>query len=460
MFVETLITILTIYVYPAILVLFFFGITIFIHELGHFLVAKRRGLKIERFSIGFGPAIWQWTRDGVEYRVSWIPFGGYVALPQMGPMEAIEGKTETKAEELPPAAPRDKILTAFVGPVMNVVLAFVIGCIIWVVGMPAPSRTTIVGWVEPGSIAEQAGVHLGDQILAINGNPVRRWTEILGEVANSRGNTVVVRLAGRDGQTRELSLEAERSEFGGRTLKLYPETRPLAQRIRRGSPAEAAGLRPGDRFLAVEGVPIWSADQLRGLIGKRTDVPTEVRLLRDGAPVVVTVTPRLLEAKAKHGQMGVVLGDEVIAPGPNPVEQVQEALQLMYYTASALVNHKETGVGVKDLSGPVGIMGGLWGAIAYGGIRYGLWLAVVLNINLAILNLLPIPVLDGGHIVFSLIEWIRRRPLNPKFVHVTQTTFAALLIGFMLYVTVFDIKRFFPVTPKTSTNQPARATEP
>ena len=108
--------IISICIYPALLVVFFFGLTIFIHELGHFLMAKRRGMKIERFSIGFGPQIGSWKRDGVEYRISWIPFGGYVALPQMAPMEVIEGKTESKPEELPPASPESKTLVAFLAP--------------------------------------------------------------------------------------------------------------------------------------------------------------------------------------------------------------------------------------------------------------------------------------------------------------------------------------------------------
>src|SRR5580704_9381468 len=110
-------------VYPALLVLFFFGLTIFIHELGHFLMAKRRGMKIERFSVGFGPKIWGYKKDGIDYRVSWFPFGGYVALPQMSPMETIEGETESKAEELPPVSPGSKFLVALSGPVMNILLA-------------------------------------------------------------------------------------------------------------------------------------------------------------------------------------------------------------------------------------------------------------------------------------------------------------------------------------------------
>jgi regulator of sigma E protease len=228
----------------------------------------------------------------------------------------------------------------------------------------------------------------------------------------------------------------------------------------RGSPAEQAGLMAGDRFLAVEGVPIMSADQLRGIIGGRADQLTEVRVLRHDQAVTVKVTPQILEQKAKHAQMGVRLGDEVVRPGPAPLDQIWEALQMMGYTAKALFHHKETGVGLNDLSGPVGIMGGLWAMIAFGGVRSGLWLAVVLNVNLAVLNLLPLPVLDGGHIVFAAIEQIMRKPLNARLINATQTAFAVLIITFMLYVTFYDFQRLFPTKPKMKVSEPASAPQP
>jgi regulator of sigma E protease len=143
---------------------------------------------------------------------------------------------------------------------------------------------------------------------------------------------------------------------------------------------------------------------------------------------------------------------EVIRPGPTPVQQFKDVLGLMADTLYAVVNYKRTGVGAKSLSGPVGIAGGWWLEIVNGGWRRGLWFAVLLNINLAIINLLPLPVLDGGHIVFATFEAIFRRPLNAKFVHATSTAFAVLLISFMLYVTFFDIQR---LTGRWSRSSPA-----
>ncbi|MCG3149406.1 MAG: putative zinc metalloprotease [Verrucomicrobiae bacterium] len=431
-------------IYPAVLVVFFFGLTIFIHELGHFLVARRRKMVVERFFIGFGPRIFSWKRDGVEYGVAWIPFGGYVALPQMAPMEAIEGKTENQAEKLPAASPASKIMVAFAGPIMNIFLAVILATILWQVGLAVPVNPSVVGWIDPGSREEQLGIQVGDRIVQINDRPIKTWMEVQRAVAISREPQTTVVLE-RNGVRQQYELETEMNEtFGVKTIGLYPRGRPVAGGFLENSPAEAAGMKVGDKFLSVEGVPVTTAQELRELIGKRPDMETEVRVMRDGKTLTLRVTPRV-DPQEKVGRMGVKLDDEleyeVVQPGPTPKQQFKDVLGLMGDTVYALIHHKQTGIGAKSLSGPVGIAGGWWHEIVNGGWRRGLWFAVLLNINLAIINLLPLPVLDGGHIVFAIFEAIFRRPLNAKFVHATSVAFAVLLISFMLYVTFFDIQR-------------------
>ena len=450
--------------YPALLVLFFFGLTIFIHELGHFLVAKRRGMKIERFSVGFGPKIWGYTKGGVDYRVSWFPFGGYVALPQMSPMEALEGETESKPEDLPQAPPRSKFEVAIAGPLMNVGLAVVLAAGLWYAGMPM--NLAVVGWVDTGSPEELAGVRPGDRIVQVNDQKVKTWTDFMEVVASSREPAVRV-VVERDGQQKEFLLETKLNEqFGIKTVEhIWPRGHPFAQSVDGDSPAERAGLQPGDEFVSVEGVPIYSSDQLRELIGKRLDQPTGLSVRRAGVMQSMVVVPQM-DPKHNMVRIGVELGDhvEIVRPGLTPAVQIQEVLVSMWRMVKGLAHSKETGMSARSMSGPVGILAWWWYAIVNGGLRMGLHVAVMLNINLAVINLLPLPVLDGGHILFAALEAVRRKPLSARLVHATSMAFAFLLIGFMLYVTFFDIQRLtfgrVRMAPKPETEQQAPAAEP
>lgn len=463
-FINTFLVFLTSAVYPALLVLFFFGLTIFIHELGHFLVAKRCGMKIERFSVGFGPKIWGYTKDGIDYRVSWFPFGGYVALPQMSPMDTIEGETESKPEDLPPVPPGSKFKVALAGPLMNIGLAVVLAMVLWYVGMP--TNLAVVGWVDSGSPEELAGVRPGDRIVQVNDQKVKTWSDFMEVVAFSREPTVRVAVE-RDGLQKEFLLETKLNEqFGVKMLEhLWPRGHPFAQRVLGDSPAQRAGLRMGDQFVSIEGIPIYSSDQLRELIGKRADQSTEIKVRRAGETISLTVVPEL-SAEEKVGRIGVQLGDhmEVVRPGPTPIDQFTDILVSMGRMVKGLAHSKETGVTAKSMSGPVGILAIWWYAIVSGGLRQGLHIAVLLNINLAVINLLPLPVLDGGHILFAAIEAVRRKPLSARLVHAASMTFAVLLIGFMLYVTFFDIQRLTfghsRLAPKPGTEETAPAAEP
>lgn len=452
---ELIVSIVKDWVYPIVLVAFFFGLTIFAHELGHFLVARRRGMKVERFSIGFGPPIWKWTRGGVEYRVSWILCGGYVMLPQMAPMEALEGKAETKPEELPPASPADKMLVSVAGPLLNVALALVLACALWAFGTPA--NPSVVGWVEEGSPEELCGIRPGDRIVQVNDQPVKTWGELMEAVAFSRQPTVELHV---ERGTEKLTFNVEtrvNEKFKIKTLNLYPRVRPFAQKVLSGSAAERAGVRAGDRFVSVDGVAVYSREQMIALIVQRADQPIEIKVLRNGQLLTLTAVPQL-DPHDRVARIGVKLGEdlEIVRPGATPLQQFEEVLGSMGRLVKALLHHKETGVGLNSFSGPLGISVHWWYAIVSGGILWGLKIAVMLNINLAILNLLPLPVLDGGHIIFSVLEAALRRPLNPRFVQATQTAFAALLIGFMLYITVFsDLRRFLPDKPRTVESQPA-----
>jgi regulator of sigma E protease len=429
-----------IYVVAAVLVSF--GAAVFVHELGHFWVARKLGMKVEEFAIGFGPKIYGWTRNGVKYSLRGIPAGGYVALPQMITAEALEGKSE---EQVPPAPPSHKILVALAGPFMNVVFAFAIATVIYFVGLPVAVNPAVIGYVAPGSAEAKLGIREGDRIISVDGAKVKSWQDVTLHTIVARTNVVPVVIE-HDGaeQTYQLQTTTDNA-VGLKLLNLDPRDHPQVMEVMSGSAAEKAGLKPNDKIVSFAGVPIASRDQFIDLVRKCGGQTNEVQVERAGKKLTLTVTPTI-DPTTKIGRIGVMLGTDstqvyiVQKPGPSPLEQVRDVFDKTFETLGALVHSKETGVGAKDLSGPIGIFSML-AAQVNTDYRLALSFLVLLNINLAILNLLPIPVLDGGHILMAVIEKIRRRPLNIKLVERVTTCFVVLLLSFYVYVTFFDIKR-------------------
>lgn len=430
-----------IYIVTAVVLLF--GAAVFVHEFGHFWVARRRGMKVEAFAIGFGPKVFSWTRDNIEYSFRWIPAGGYVKLPQMITSEAIEGSA-ADAVPVPPASPLSKILVALAGPVMNVVFAFAIAVLIYFVGLPIAVNPSIVGYVDPASPEARLGIEPGDAVVQVDGKPTRSWEEVLLITGLARTNVLPVTFE-RAGKRFTLSLTAAvNPNVGLKSLNLYPKDHPQIFKVDPAGPAATAGLQVDDTFLTFAGMPVISQEQLVDLIRKRGGVPTEITVERQRQRLNLSVTP-LVDPATGRGRIGVGLSTgrvvyQVQRPGPKPWDQIQETLSMMGNTFSALWHSKQTGVGAKDLSGPVGILTVLALQVQTD-YRLALKFLVLLNINLAILNLLPIPVLDGGHILMSIIERIRNRPLSVVFIERTTTAFAVLLISFMVYVTFFDLRR-------------------
>jgi regulator of sigma E protease len=431
-------------IYVVVAVLLLFGAAVFVHEYGHYWMALRRGLKIEGFSIGFGPKIVSWMRDGVEWSWRWIPAGGFVKLPQMVTSESLEGKAAEPAEQLPPASPWSKILVAFAGPLMNVVFGIAIALFLWGVGIPVPVNPPIIGYVDPDSPEAKLGIQPGDEILSIDGKPITSWHDVQETtiLARSTNLTVVIARPGKSTNSYELTTVVSEA-LGLKILNLDPRDHPVIKSVRSGSPAEAAGLKGGDEILVFAQVPLHGADQFIKLVQKCPGEAKDIVVKRDGQRKTLKVTPRL-DASAKVGRIGAEIGTgkpvyriEHITPWV----QITSVLERTVSTFSALAHSKQTGVGLKDLSGPPGILA-LLAAYVNSDWRLALSFLVLLNINLAIINLFPIPVLDGGHIVMALVERLFGRPLPHRLVEYTTTAFALLLISFMLYVSFNDVRRF------------------
>jgi regulator of sigma E protease len=400
--------------------LFVFSVTIFVHELGHFLAARRKGLEVERFAIGFGPKIVSFTRKGVEYSINWIPFGGYVALPQMAPMEMIEGSNENEAQDLPPVSPWAKIVTAFWGPLFSFLLALFCAVILFFTGKNENTtvQTTMIGYVAPDSPASEVGILPGDRIVSIDGEPMVRWTgngggAVTQAVLLSVKKSVEVVIE-RNGLEETYVLEPlpnpdpawEGLRWLGFEDPAYLARELVIARIVPGSPAEEAGLEAGDRILTMG----WENDfqpyagqgppqGIRGANGQHGNTPQRCQ-----AEITLVPIEEIETGKVMLGVGWEPASYDIVRV--SPFQQVEESLVTMFQTLRALVS-PDSHVGPKNMSGAVGILNTIRKLLIYD-FRDFIYFCVFLNVNLAVLNMLPLPVLDGGHIVFSVIEWIRR----------------------------------------------------
>ena len=429
-----------------------FNLLIVVHELGHFLAARWRGLFIEKFGIWFGKPLWKKTINGVQYSLGSIPCGGFVALPQLAPMDIIEGKADVDRAKLPPISALDKIIVAVAGPLFSLLLALAFACIVWAVGHPVSESdmTTVVGYVEKDSPAAQAGIQAGDKILEVDGKPVTRFSgmndSVIWNVVRSEGPTIPFKIE-RAGQIKVFEVVPTKAPTRGwrrknlRQVMIFPAVTPVIEKVQPNTPAAAADLRNGDVILTLNGQPIFHWAALSEFIEADGEQPITLQVRRGGNIVEARVEPKILPGEKKPR-----IGIEWDASGkmslshPNPVEQVYNSVTSTLNTIGAVASPKSE-IGPQHMSGPLGI-----GRVYYllfqseRGWQLALWFSVILNVNLAILNMLPIPVLDGGHIVLAIIESVRRKPVNIRLLEVIQTACAALIIGYMLYVTFFDVQ--------------------
>jgi len=453
-------------------VVLLFNLLIVVHELGHFLAARWRGLFIEGFGVWFGKPIWKKTINGVQYSLGSLPFGGFVKLPQLAPMDMIEGKADMDRAALPKISALDKIIVAIAGPLFSVLLALFFACIVWAVGHPVSEsdQTTVIGYVSQDSPAAKAGLKPGDKILEVDGRPVSRFfgmnDSVVWNVVRSEGPAIPFKID-RNGEITTINVVPFIQETSGwrrkstRQVMIQPAVTPLVEGVEKDTPAEKAGLKAGDIITGVNGTPIFNALSLVDEIEKHPSDELTLDVRRGSEKLQLKMRPTLLESEGvKKPRIGIRwdAGGRLTLSHPDPVEQVYHSITSTLQTIGAVAS-PSSDVKLQHMSGPIMIVR-IYYMLFEGdnGWKLALWFSVILNVNLAILNMLPIPVLDGGHIVLALIEGVRRKPVNMKILEWVQTACATLIIGYMLYISFFDIGDLFGKNSerKTPPREPAK----
>lgn len=454
------------------LVVLFFDGSIFVHELGHFLAARRRGVRVERFSIGFGPKIFSWRdKNNVEYCVCWLPLGGYVTLPQLADLRAVEGESEIERDALPPLTYGTKLLVLVAGSTFNVLFAFALACVIWVAGQPtsAELNTTEIGTVVPTltlpngstvpSPASRAGLQPGDVIRAIDGHAVDNWPDLVqtlltGAEVTSTGQPKAVFTIGRDGHTSKVTVYPRiTGEDRVRTVGITPAQDLIIGAVKPGLLGAKIGLRPGDQIVAYDGIPLRSRLGFVDDLEHHTNERVHLDVLRGTQHLSLVVPPR--PGRKDLSDLGIQAQPRLMLIHPDPFSQIEDQVVMTFRGLAGLLN-PHSNVHMSQFAGPVGIISVFYSS-AQSGIRWVILFAILLNVNLAILNLLPIPVLDGGQILFATIDRLRGRALPAEFVMTTQSVFVVLLLSFILYVTYNDVRRIRQEARPPPASSPATA---
>ncbi len=441
------------------LVIMFFNVMIFVHELGHFLAGKWRGAYIDRFQLWFGKPIWQKEINGVKWGIGWIPAGGFVSLPQLADMQDIEGEADIP-KDLKPLKPLDKVIIAAAGPFASLLLAYFFAVLVWFVGKPVGELpTTTIGYVPANSPAAQAGLLPGDRIRAIDGQPVEKWmgnmegVRELVAMSEHEKITFTIDRPQPDGSIQQLTIESgyrqPETKWWQRTamrqVGISPATPTVVGNIIPGSPAEQAGLIKGQQILKLNGTPVYSP--LPILEQSETGAAMEITLRNaDGSETTTTLTPAIPSnwqgLPGARPIMGFTWGGIDNARKteyPGVQAQINQSFRWMGETL-AKVAAPGSSVGMEHLSGPVGIGNYLYQMLSSeNGWKLILWFAVVLNVNLAVLNILPLPIVDGGHVVLGILEIIFRRPVGGKILEWIQSGFLFLILFFFIFVTFKDV---------------------
>jgi len=417
------------------------GVLIFIHELGHFAVAKWANVGVERFSLGFGPRLIKVKRKETEYCISLIPFGGYVKMVGENPDEEVKEEDEKRSFSGKPLNLRALIVAA--GSVMNLVLALFLFPLIFMLGIEVPAyidKPAVIGYVAKGEAGDKAGLKKGDTIEGINSKKVATWEDFFRELTLNPDKSLSIGIS-RDSAVSTVTFPSEILNTG---MGVYPLIPPVIGDVSKGFPAEKAGLKSGDVIKTVDGMPISHWVELQEII--KQSAGKKVFLIERGEKSFQVEIVPVYNGELKAYIIGVMQGEDTVVKRHGFFESVRLGLSraldmvvLLFVVIKGLIVGTYS---VNTLGGPI-MIAQVAGRAAESGIVELFSIIAFLSLQLGIINLLPIPVLDGGHLFFFLIEKIRGKPLSEKIVSISQQIGMTLLIALMVFVTWNDILRLF-----------------
>ena len=428
--------------------LFVLGVLIFVHELGHFVMARRVGVRVLKFSLGFGPRLVGFTRGDTEYVISAIPLGGYVKMAGENPDDPRSGH----ADEFLSKSKWERFQILIMGPLMNLILAVVVTAGVLMNGAEIPayqSKPPVVGLVTPDSPAARAGIQRGDRIVTVAGRDVDTWEQFFIGVGTRADRETEIGVLREGKQFTVKATPNPQTKFEIGEIGVYPDTHPLVGALLPGAPAQRAGLKVGDVIMRVDGATITLREQLIASVSKKANTPVTMAVMRDGAPVDVTVTPEANTGRCPSlpqgdGCIGISIGEEVTRIKPGPIDALgmsvkrnYESAGLIFRTIGQLITRETS---TRQLMGPLAIAQ-LSGESAQQGWVPLFALMASISLNLGLLNLLPIPVLDGGHIFIMALEGLARRDFSLRVKEKMFLAGFAVLLMLMVTVIYNDLTR-------------------
>ena len=436
------------------------SVLVTVHEFGHFIVAIKLGIKVEKFSIGFGPALFSWRgkKDGIEYIIAAIPLGGYVKMLGENPDEQgeVSGKGLSQEELLRAfhtQAVWKRAAVAVAGPLFNFIFAIVAYmCVGWLGQQVMPP---VVGSVAPGSVSERAGLMVGDRLLRLDGQELHAWAQFEEMLKDRTGRNVTIDFD-RDGHTTSVDLSVRASEkdallvdVSDEALGLNLGTQVFIDAVVQGSPAELAGFKSGDEVIQIEGVDLGGVRQLIRAIQSHGGQSLAVTVLRGDTQLQLHLTPK---ADVDHGtgRAGVHLVSKPInqpvryqmSLGEGFVYGFQRTYEMTVLTVQVMGKMVTTAISPDNLGGPIAIAQ-LAGRTAELGLVAFITFLALISVNLGVINLLPVPILDGGHLLYLGLEKLRGKPMSIAMMERTQLVGVVLIGALMIFAFYNDLMRLF-----------------